>query len=143
KTAVIQSLFLHHIKDPITRALTLTYFLSVFLTILKIIVILPYFSNDATRILVFVIVSAAAIALCVRAAKRPHLVRRYYHVGLTVYVLYLAISIFLLSKGINISTLQEFYLVIMWAFFGLGMRWGVLYALSTIGMAVIFLVYSN
>jgi len=143
KTTAPRSYFLHHIKDPITRALTVTYLLSVSLTILKIIVILPHFSNDALRIAVFAIVSAAAIFLCIKAAKAPHLIRRYYHFGLMVYVSYLATSIFILSKGINISTLQEFYVVIMWAFFGLGIRWGILYALLTIGMAVIFLVYSN
>ncbi len=138
-----RSYFMCHIKDPITWALTITYLLSVSLTILKIIVILPHFSNDTFRIIVFALVSATAIFLCARVAKAPHLIRRYYHFGLMVYVGYLAISIFLLSKGINISTLQEFYLVIMWSFFGLGIRWGILYAASTIGMAVIFLVYSN
>jgi len=134
---------LYCISDPITRALTVTYLLSVSLTILKIIIILPHFSNDSLRILVFAVVSMAAIFFCIQVAKAPHLIKRYYHIGLMVYVSYLAISIFLLSKGINISTLQEFYLVIMWAFFGLGMRWGVLYALSTISMVVVFLVYSN
>jgi len=143
KETIPASYFLPHIKDPITRALAITYLLSVSLTILKIIVILPHFSNDALRIVVFAVVSAAAVFLCARAAKTPHLIRRYYHFGLMVYVGYLAISIFLLSKGINISTLQEFYLVIIWAFFGLGIRWGILYAGLTIGMAVVFLVYSN
>ncbi|RQP11970.1 MAG: hypothetical protein EAS52_20970, partial [Parapedobacter sp.] len=136
KETIPASYFLPHIKDPITRALAITYLLSVSLTILKIIVILPHFSNDALRIVVFAVVSAAAVFLCARAAKTPLLIRRYYHFGLMVYVGYLAISIFLLSKGINISTLQEFYLVIIWAFFGLGIRWGILYAGLTIGMAV-------
>lgn len=143
KGATQRGYFLHHIKDPITLALTATYLLSVSLTILKIMVILPHFSNDALRIVVFAIVSAIAGLLCVRAAKAPRLIRRYYHLGLMVYVSYLAVSIFLLSKGINISTLQEFYLVIMWSFFGLGIHWGILYAGLTIGMAVVFLVYSN
>jgi Signal transduction histidine kinase len=143
QTITQRGYFFHHITDPITRALTVTYLLSVSLTILKIVVIFPHFSNDVFRIVVFVVVSAAAILLCARAAKAPHLIRRYYHFGLMVYVVYLAISIFLLSKGINISTLQEFYLVIMWSFFGLGIHWGFLYAVVTIGMAVIFLVYSN
>src|SRR5690606_7622834 len=143
KKNAIQNYLLPHIKDPITRALTITYLLSVSLTILKIVVILPHFLNDIFRIITFVIVAASAVFLCTRVTKNPHLIRNYYHVGLMVYVSYLAISIFQLSKGINISTLQEFYLVIMWSFFGLGMRWGFLYALSTIGMAVVFLVYSN
>src|SRR5690606_21973545 len=143
KATALRNYFLYHTKDPITRALTVTYLLSVSLTIVKIIVILPHFSNDTYRIIVFTVVSAAAIFFCVRVAKTPHLIRRYYHFGLMVYVSYLAISIFLLSKGINISTLQEFYLVIIWSFFGLGIHWGILYAVLTIGMAVVFLVYSN
>lgn len=143
KITTPQDDFLDPRNDPITRALITTYFLSVSLTVLKIIAIFPHFTNDALRITVFAIVSTAAIFFCIRAAKTPHRIRRYYHLGLTVYVGYLAISIFLLSKGINISTLQEFYLVIMWSFFGLGIHWGLLYAALTIGMAVMFLIYSN
>lgn len=142
KGASLRKMF-NGIADPVERALTAIYLLSVGLTTLKIAVIFPYFTENPFRITVFIVVTCLSILLCLNLLNKPNRIRRYFHFGLLIYVLYLAVSIFLLSKGINISTLQEFYLVIMWSFFGLGVRWGIVYASATIGMSVLFLASSN
>src|SRR5690606_22166252 len=87
---------LYEATDPLTGALINMYLLNVVLTILKIVVITPYFTDSLFRMGVFLCVTVLSILFIVKLLKKPSSVRTFYHAGLMVYVSYLAISIFFL-----------------------------------------------
>ncbi len=126
------------LPDEVTRAQLAIYLTSISLTVLKICVVFPYFAADSTVVVAFVVALLVVFTLFISLLRHPSLLHRYIHVGLAIYTTYLIAVVFFSSKVLSFSTLQEVYLIMIWAFYGLGRNWGIAYGAALAGMVAYF-----
>lgn len=128
------------LADEVQRAQLAIYLISILLTVLKICVIFPYFAADTTVVVAFIAALLSVSVLFISLLKKPSLLHSYIHVGLVVYAGYLISVVFFSSKVFGFSTLQEVYLIMIWAFYGLGRNWGIAYGTALASVIAYFLL---
>jgi signal transduction histidine kinase len=69
--------------------------------------------------------------------------RKAVHAGVLIFIGIIISNLFLLQKGFHLVTLQYVLIVSIYAFYGLGNRWGVIYSLIGVLPFIVFVIFEQ
>jgi hypothetical protein len=69
--------------------------------------------------------------------------RKLIHAGILIFILIIISSLFFYQKGFHLVTLQYVVIISIYAFYGLGNRWGIIYSLAAVVPFVLYILFES
>jgi signal transduction histidine kinase len=69
--------------------------------------------------------------------------RKSVHAGITIFLLIIVSNLFLYENGFHLVTLQYVAIISIYAFYGLGNRWGIIYSLASVIPFLFYILFKN
>ncbi|MEO6285876.1 MAG: HAMP domain-containing sensor histidine kinase [Dyadobacter sp.] len=69
--------------------------------------------------------------------------RKAVHVGIMIFLMIILSNLFIYQKGFHLVTLQYVVIISIYAFYGLGNRWGIIYSLAGVIPFVLYILFES
>ncbi|MFC3198615.1 ATP-binding protein [Parapedobacter deserti] len=131
------------VPDELRKA-QLTIFVMVFmLNFLKFAAILPFATLNTHLVVSYSIGVVVTVIVLKLLLSRPQYLEILIHIALVLQLQGLWQSAFFGGNGLHIHTLLNIFMPIMWSFYGLGRRWGMIYSILYTLLVPVYLLHAH